>query len=77
MGVLVFTVPLYLFANVKVQEAHPLQHELELGLKFFRLGAFLDVIAIVLLLFGTGWKRVLPVLGAFLSIFFWYGFTLY
>jgi hypothetical protein len=54
-----------------------LQAELAAGARFFLIGTLLNLLAILLVLFGRGWKRLPLVLLALLELPFFYGFTLY
>jgi hypothetical protein len=76
-GLLGVSILLFIYAWGHVSKIHPLQAELEAGLRFFRIGFWLNLLAIAFAMFGKGWKRLPFALVALVGISLWYTFTLY
>ena len=76
-GFLLLSAILYFVALIVVPQIKPLQSELKAGAEFFLIGSLLSLISIGFMMFGYGWKRLPLIAVALLSIFFWFGFTLY
>jgi hypothetical protein len=77
VALLATSLVLYFVAIVWVPLVRPVNEEITLGSRFFVIGAALNLLALCLALFGYGWRRLVPAIAALISIFFWYGFTLY
>jgi hypothetical protein len=78
VATLLLGVAFYLSGIVTVSalESSP-NAQIKAGAWFFLIGSCVALIAAILIPFGYGWKRVPLVIACILSLFFWYGFTLY
>ena len=67
----------YLGAVVFVNVSEPVDAKLRVAAWLFVIGSALSLIALILSVFGYGWKRVGLAVVSILSLPLWYGFTLY
>jgi hypothetical protein len=77
LGIMSFDAVLYLYALVRIQKLEPLNVKLHVAAWFFVIGSAMSLIALVLVAFGYGWKRLGLAIACMVSLLFWYGFTLY
>jgi hypothetical protein len=68
---------LYVCALIRVQAVEPLDAKLRAAAWFFIIGSAVSLVALPLVLFGYGSKRIGLAAGCLLSLPFWYGLTLY
>jgi hypothetical protein len=74
---LMLNVGLYIYAWVYLQHLQPLSLQLSAALRFFIVGSAVSLLALVLITFGYGWKRVPLALMCLISLPMWYVFTAY
>ena len=77
IAVLIFNAGLYIYAWVHLQHLEPLSLQLSAALRFFIVGSAVSLLALVLITFGYGWKRVPLALMCLISLPMWYVFTAY
>ena len=70
-------VVLYFYAWAHLQGLKPLSLELSEAVQFFMIGSVLSLFALLLLMFGYGWKRLPLALLCLISLPLWYVFTAY
>jgi len=70
-GCLLLSIVLSLTAEFFIPRSSPLHTKLWMLLRFADFGWFLDLLAIILILFGTGWKRIPPAILCILSALYW------
>jgi hypothetical protein len=78
-GLILMTIEcgIYLCGVAAVNLIEPVNTKLRMAAWLFVIGSSLSVIVLTLSAFGLGWKRLTLALASLLSIFFWYGLTLY
>jgi uncharacterized integral membrane protein len=68
---------LYLCGVACVRVIEPVDAKLRAAAWLFVIGLGLSLIALILSMFGSGWKRLGLAVMCVLSLSFWYGLTLY
>ena len=74
---LILDAGLYVYAWVHIQHLEPLSVQLSVAARFFLFGGAMSLLALVLIAFGYGWKRVPLILICLISLPLWYVFTAY
>jgi hypothetical protein len=67
----------YLCGIVVVNDLGSMDAKIRAGAWLFLVGSALSLLALVMSMFGHGWKRVGLAITCLLALPFWYGFTLY
>jgi hypothetical protein len=74
---LILDASLYLYAWIHIPHLEPLSLQLSVAARFFIIGSAVSLLALVLITFGYGWKRVPLALMCLISLPLWYVFTAY
>jgi hypothetical protein len=77
IGFMAIDLAFYLCGVVFVNISQPVDEKIRAGAWLFLIGSVLSLIALLLSMFGHGWKRIGLAVVCLLSLPFWYGFTLY
>jgi hypothetical protein len=77
IATLVLDACLYFYAWVHIQHLEPLSLQLSVALRFFFVGSAVSLLALILIIFGYGWKRVPLALVCLVALPMWYVFTAY
>jgi hypothetical protein len=77
LALMAIEIGLYICGIVVLTTVEPVGAKVKVAARLSIIGTTLSLMVLTVSVFGSGWKRVALAVVCLLSLFFWYGLTLY